>query len=343
MKVLTIEDIAAKANVSKATVSKVINGYSGINENTRKAVIKVMRENNFWPSTTARSLSTRQSYLVGLFMAGELNNSFFREVIPGIERTLGEQGYDIVYFADKGRGDTGVSYGYLEKCYDRRVDGAIFLSFIRDRLADFEMMLKSNIPSVYVDLTFDGNRTSYVMSDNYGSARTAVEWLYKLGHRCVGFADGTCSSIPAEKRLLGFQDTIKKLNMYCDPQWYFHGEFEEKFGFEVVDKLQQLKKWPTAIVAQDDIAIGIIRALDQIGTSVPEDISIVGFDDIEISRHYNLTTVRQNKYEMGVAASQLLLKIIKDESYSPVILDTELVIRKSCKPLYVDAGTPALA
>lgn len=97
----------------------------------------------------------------------------------------------------------------------------------------------------------------------------------------------------------GFQDTIKKLNMYCDPQWYFHGEFEEKFGFEVVDKLQQLKKWPTAIVAQDDIAIGIIRALDQIGTSVPEDISIVGFDDIEISRHYNLTTVRQNKYEMG--------------------------------------------
>ena len=141
----TIDDIAKKANVSKATVSKVINGYSGINEKTRQAVLKVMREYNYWPNTTARSLSMQQSYLVGLFMASELNNSFFREVIPGIEKhwepkattssicrqTAGQHRCQLWLFGEVPRPPSG------------RRD---FLSYIRDELAEFEPILASDIP-----------------------------------------------------------------------------------------------------------------------------------------------------------------------------------------------------
>lgn len=330
----TIDDIAKKANVSKATVSKVINGYSGINEKTRQAVLKVMREYNYWPNTTARSLSMQQSYLVGLFMASELNNSFFREVIPGIEKTLGAQGYDILYFADKRPGNTGVSFGYLEKCRDRRVDGAIFLSYIRDELAEFEPILASDIPTVFVDMTLEGPLTSYVISDNYKSAKLAVEYLHSLGHRKIGYADGGTKSVPAEKRYQGLMDTVRDMGMECRPEWIFQYSFDEEYGYDVVNKLQQLDEWPTAVVAQDNVAIGMIRALREIGKSVPDDLSIVGFDDIEISSHYNLTTVRQQKYEMGVAASKLLMKIILNHKASkPKLMDTELIIRGSCKPI----------
>lgn len=333
-KATTIDDIAKKADVSKATVSKVINGYSGINEKTRQAVLKVMREYNYWPNTTARSLSMQRSYIVGLFMASELNNSFFREVIPGIEKTLGAQGYDILYFADKRPGNTGVSFGYLEKCRDRRVDGAIFLSYIRDELAEFEPLLTSDIPAVFVDMTLEGPLTSYVISDNYKSARLAVEYLHSLGHHKVGYVDGTTKSVPAEKRFQGFMDTVRNLEMECRPEWVFQSSFDEEYGHEVVHQLNQMEEWPTAVVAQDNVAIGMIRALRALGKDVPNDLSIVGFDDIEISRHYNLTTVKQKKYEMGAAASELLMKIILNhKAGKPMVMDTELIVRGSCKSM----------
>lgn len=333
VKATTIDDIAKKAKVSKATVSKVINGYSGINEKTREAVLKIMREHNYWPNSTARSLSTQRSYLVGLFIATELNNSFFREVLSGIERTLGSQGYDILYFADKRPGNTGVSFGYLEKCHDRRVDGAIFLSYIRGAEGEFLPLLASDIPAVFVDMTLEGPVTSYVTSDNVKSAEMAVEYLFRLGHREIGYVDGSTRSIPAEWRFQGFQKSIKNLGLHCSEQWIFQGAYDEQFGYQVVQKLQQLDHQPTALVAQDNIAIGIIRALKEMGKTVPDDLSIVGFDDIEISRHYDLTTIRQQKYEMGVAAAELLLRIINQRNNTPIVMDTELVIRSSCKPI----------
>lgn len=330
VRAITIDDIAKKANVSKATVSKVINSYSGINEKTRQAVLKVMREHNYWPNTTARSLSMQRSYLVGLFMASELLDSFFREVIPGIEATLGSQGYDILYFADKRPGNTGVTFGYLEKCRDRRVDGAILLSYIRGDIPEFESLLASDIPAVFIDMTLEGPYTSYVISDNHKSARLAVECLHSLGHREVGYADGTSRSVPAERRFQGFMETVNRLGMHCRPEWIFQDSFDEEYGYHVIENLESMEQQPTAMVAQDNVAVGMIRALWERGKSVPGDLSIVGFDDLEISRHYNLTTVKQQKYEMGVAASKLLLNIINHKSNKPIVMDTDLIIRGSC-------------
>ncbi len=329
----TIADIAKKANVSKATVSKVINGYSGVSEKTRQIVTKVMREHNYWPSATARSLTTKQSYIIGLFMASDLNNSFFREVIPGIEKVLGSTGYDILYFADKQRGNTGTNYGYLEKCRDRQVDGAIMLSYIRDELADFDQLLDSEIPSVYVDMNLEGPHASYVISNNVKSAQLAVKYLYDLGHRKIGFIDGTNLSIPVEQRLKGFRKAVKDLDIYTDSNWFFHGAFTEEFGYESMLKLSKMENRPTAVIAQDNIAIGVIRALRDNGYNVPHDLSIVGFDDIEISSHYGLTTVQQKKSDMGEAAARLLVDIINNQPYTPITIDTELVIRSSCRPI----------
>lgn len=329
----TIADIARKANVSKATVSKVINGYRGVNEKTKQAVLKVMQENNYWPNKTARSLTTKNSYIVGLFMASDLNNSFFREVIPGIETILGTHGYDILYFADKHQRNTGVNYGYLEKCYDRRVDGAIMLSYICDELAAFDQVLNSEIPSVFIDMNLEGVFASYVISDNIKSAQLAVDYLYNLGHRRIGYVDGTALSIPVENRLFSFQKQVKQLNIFCDPSWICHGEFSEEFGHQVVHRFNQMENKPTAIIAQDNIAIGIMQEFRKQGQNVPADLSIVGFDDIEISRHYGLTTIRQNKFAMGKAAAELLLQILNKKSFSPVMIDTELIIRSTCRSI----------
>lgn len=328
---ITIDDIARLANVSKATVSKVINGYPGVNQKTRKIVLSIMRKYNYWPNATARSLTTNRSYLIGLFVASELNNSFFREVIAGIEKKLGNLGYDILYFANKRPDNTGIHYGYLEKCLNRHVDGAIMLSYIRNELADFDSLLCSNIPQVYVDLDLQSDYASYIISNNQKSAETAVSYLHSLGHKKIGYLDGTKLSKPAADRYQGFCTTIKKLDLITRPEWICHGEFTEEYGYQTMLQLLQLPDLPTAWIIQDNIAIGAIHAFRKLGYQIPNDFSIIGFDDIELSRHYDLTTVRQDKLKMGKAAAELLLNILNGHNKSPIILDTQLIVRGSCQ------------
>ncbi len=125
-------------------------------------------------------------------------------------------------------------------------------------------------------------------------------------------------------------ETGNRLGMHCRPEWIFQDSFDEEYGYHVIENLESMEQQPTAMVAQDNVAVGMIRALWERGKSVPGDLSIVGFDDLEISRHYNLTTVKQQKYEMGVAASELLLNIINHKSNKPIVMDTDLIIRGSC-------------
>lgn len=333
----TINDIARIAKVSKSTVSRVINNYPDVNEETRKKIIKIMQENNYWPTTVARSLSTNKSYTIGMFVPTNLNHFFFREVIQGIEYTLGELGYDLLYFTHQKRLkyyiDTGIRFNFVEKSIDKNVDGVIMLAFNTTNISRFDYLVKSNIPTVFVDIKLAGKNTTYVTSDNVGGARKAIKYLYTLGHRDIGILLGPPEVFPSLERDRGCKEIFKELGLTLNQDWIFRVEYLHEEGYKTMQKILAMDKRPTAIFAEDMIAVGAIRAIRDSGMSVPEDFSVIGFDNIELSHHYDLTSVNQSQYKMGENVARILMKIIDGEEYKPAILPVEIVKRNSCRPI----------
>ena len=318
------------ADVSKATVSKVINNYPGVNQKTRKKVLRIMRKNNYWPNATARSLSTNRSYTIGIFDPSRLNNFFFREVMEGIENLLGERGYDILYFTNKNWGDTWVDFSFTEKSHNRNIDGVLMMGFGEVDLQQFDKLIRSEIPTVFIDLALEGKNTSYVTSDNVSGARKAVEYLYERGHREIGIIRGPSGFKPADDRFKGYREALSDFDIIYNPEWVQCADYSERAGYEKMKDFLKLPKRPTAIFCEDIFAVGASQALRENNLKVPEDFSFVGFDDIELSRHYGLTTIAQDKIKIGRKAAELLLKIIFKQDYSPVIIPTKLVERNSC-------------
>lgn len=335
---VTINDIAKEANVAKSTVSKVINNYSGVNEETKKKILKIMKEKNYWPSSAARILSTNKSNVIGAFVPQHLNHFFWREVIDGIGRVFDKEGYDLLYFSNQkwvdGK-DTGSSFSYSEKCIHRNVEGAILFGFNKGNTTRFDKLIKSDIPSVFIDVDLTSKMTSYVISDNFNGAKKAVKYLNKLGHEKIALFMGYDYIKPAQDRLSGYKEALQELNIEFRSDWVFTRNYSEKDGYHAMKKIMKMSDKPTAILAEDILAIGAIQALKDEGLNVPHDFSIMGFDDIEISRYITprLTTVSQNKLKMGISAANLLLRIINDQEHVPVVLPTDIIERDSCRSL----------
>lgn len=333
----TIKDIAKLANVSVTTVSKVINDYSDISPETKRLVLKIIDENNYRPNANARTLSTNKSYSIGIFFKDHQNSGlhhpFFREVIYGLEREFSEYGYDLILFSSK----WGDKFKYLEKCKHRNVDGAILMGMPKSD-GDLNELTKSNIPAVFVDLDIDGDNATYVMSDNVKGAIKAINYFVKLGHQKIGMITGEKMTKPAQDRLTGYKKALKSNGLNYNKNWVIEGEFSETGGYNSMKKIIDLNKQPTAIFCQGDkIAFGAIKAINESEYRVPDDYSIIGFDDIEISSYIEpqLTTIHQDKFKMGKTAAELLIKIINNPAmkYSPAIIPTRLVKRRSCTRL----------
>ncbi|MFW5985742.1 MAG: LacI family DNA-binding transcriptional regulator [Halanaerobiales bacterium] len=333
-----IYDIARQAGVSIATVSKVINDRPDVSEETKKKIRKIMRDNNYIPNSVARSLTTNKSRSIGIIFdythEEGLHNMFFQEIVYGMERTLGKAGYDYVYFSDQKWHDS-YEYDYLGKCKNRLVDGAILLGIHKDK--NMVRLLESSIPVVLIDLDYSNESSSYVMCDHEQGAVQAVDYLYSLGHRKISII-GPQDLNPALYRLKGFKKEIEKKGLEYREQWVIEASFDEDSGYRAMEKILDLDKKPTAIFCQSDvIAIGAIKAIKEAGFAVPEDFSIIGFDNIEICKYItpSLTTISQNSYKLGQEAVNLLLKMVSlpEGSFSPVILPTELVERESCRSL----------
>ena len=330
----TIKDIAKLAKVSVTTVSKVINDYSDISPETKKHVLKIIDQNNYRPNANARTLSTNKSYAIGLFFKDHQNSGlhhpFFREIIYGLEREFSEYGYDLILFSSK----WGDKFKYVEKCNHRNVDGAILMGMPKsDEYLD--QLIKAGIPAVFVDLDITGDNATYVMSDNIEGAVKAIDYLVELGHEKIGMITGEKMTKPAQDRLTGYKKALKNNGLDYNSDWVIEGRFSETGGYNSMEKIINLDEHPTAVFCQGDkIAFGAIKAINNSKYKVPEDFSIIGFDDIEISSYIEpqLTTIHQNKFKMGKITAELLIKMINnpDKKYSPVIIPTKLVERKSC-------------
>jgi LacI family transcriptional regulator len=333
----TIRELARLSGVSVGTVSRALNGYADVRPETRERIIRLARELDYTPAAAARTLVTQRSHVIGVFLETgvgrpDLQHPFFHEVLVGFKGGIGEQGYDLLLFASERPGNGYGDHSYLKRCRHHNVDGAVLIG-VDPEDAELRRLLRSELPCVGVDVELSGTCTGYVMSDNVAGGVTAVRHLHELGHRRIATVTGLLDTKPGIDRLGGYRDECQRLGLGYRDEYVAYGDFYFESGQAAAQRLLALDERPTAIFAASDMmAIGVIRAAAEAGLSVPGDVSIVGFDDIQIARHMHppLTTLAQDKPGLGVAAARALLRQVEGaDAAEPVTLPVELVVRGS--------------
>ena len=333
----TIYDIAKKTGYSVSTVSKVLNNYSDVGEKAKKIVNEAVEELGYYPSSSARTLSTKRSWTIGVVFVEDsgigMEHPFFNAVIESFKKNAEREGYDLLFASSKiGKEERS----YLDHFLYRGVDGVVVVCSTMNT-PDVDKLIESDIPSVVIDL--DTRGVSAVYSDNLHGSELAVDYLHELGHTKIAHIAGNEQLYVGVQRLKGFVHTMKKHNLSIPDEYIIDGGF---FSFEdgkkAMEQLLKLEDRPTAVfVAGDMMAIGAMAAVKEHGLQVPEDVSIVGFDDIQISQFITpaLTTIRQDTFLIGKTATSMLIEQInlKKKQYMSVKIPVSLVKRDSCRPI----------
>ncbi|QAT43367.1 LacI family DNA-binding transcriptional regulator [Aminipila luticellarii] len=345
-KSITIKEIAEEAQVSIATVSMVLNKKDKkISEATRKKIHAIAQKYNYTPNTMARSLITRQTRTIGLIIP-DIVNPFFPEIARGVEDKASEFGYSVIYCNtdDKIKREDK----YINVLTEKMVDGIIF-AHSSDRQLGFDSLDKCKVPILLIDRDYENrNVIGRVVVDNREGAYMATSYLLDRGYRKIAYIAGSITTTTARGRLEGYNQALAEREIPVNEHYIKVGEYKLQWGVEAADQLLHEKEPIDAIFCGNDlIAIGAIRKLKECGLRVPEDIGIVGFDDIYLASLVEppLTTIKQPNYEMGYKAAELLIKNIeklrqdkiKHENNSvlveknTVFLPTELIVRRSAK------------
>lgn len=335
---VTIKELARVSGVSVGTVSRALNGYADVRPETRERIMRLARELDYTPAAAARSLVTQRSHIIGVFMeTGEghpdLQHPFFHEVLGGLKQRVGAEGFDLLLFASERPGNGYGPHSYLKRARHHNVDACALIGLDTED-AEVRRLARAEIPCVGIDMDLEGNNVEVVMSDNEGGAGAAVRHLYELGHRRIATITGMVDSRPGADRLRGYRAAVQAVGLAYRDDYVAYGDFYAESGREATARLLALDEPPTAIFAAADMmAIGAIRAAAEAGLRVPEDLSIVGFDDIQLAPHVNppLTTMRQDKLGLGGAAGDALVARVATDPDRPALrtLPVELVVRGS--------------
>jgi len=322
----TINDVARMANVSKATVSRVLNGHLHVSEEVKNRVYKAMEELNYRPSGVARSLVSKKTQMAGLILP-DITNPFFPLLARGVEDAANRYGYSV--FQCNTDNDPDIEFAYIDKLLEQRVDGIILISSNLDDKR-IRRLTEYNIPFVLCDRFAPSTSFDSVSVDHYKVAYDAVNYLISKNYRCIAHISGPLNVESADRRRLGYLQAMAEAGL---TPLVKHGSFSYQSGYQLTQALLS-EIIPEAIFAANDlIALGAIRAIEENGLVVPKDISIIGCDDIFIADIYKprLTTVMIPAYQMGIKAMEILQQRIAGEIDLPqkVILEHRLVIRDS--------------
>ena len=328
-----IRDVAKAAGVSVATVSKVLNGYTTVNVKTKEKVQKIVKDMQFRPNSAARSLVGRRSMTIGVFLTTGLAHPFFTQIMGGMEQSLKAKGYDLIYLTQL---SWGKDYSFVRHCQSRNVEGVVVFGFQHVDM-NFTELIESGIPSMFIDLDVKENRAGYISSDNENAAHNAVEYLISLGHRRIAFLSGVKYGYVSRLRLAGYLAALEGADIPYREEYVIDGDFTRETGYIGMQKLLSSPDLPTAVICCSDLsAVGAMEAIREAGLKIPEDISVLGFDDLELARYVQpaLTTVRQDMIAIGKRTVELLDDLINDDKLLPpeAIVPTELIIRDSCGP-----------
>jgi len=336
---VTIVDVAAKAGVSFGTVSRVINNDIHVKENTRLRVQEAMQDLGFVANRQARSLAGGKSNTIGVLVP-DLGTGYIGEIIRGIDAELGLRSLDLVLYTTHRTASKEASY--VADLAKGMVDGLLLV--LPRSPADYIGNLTShNFPFVLIDHQGIGLDCPAVGASNWQGAYSATEYLIKLGHRRIGFITGWMDLGCAADRLDGYRSALRTHHLADAPELVYEGTFFQPDGFAGTSVFLNLPIPPTAIFASNDVmAMGAMDAVRSLGLRVPDDVSVLGFDDIPQAElvHPALTTVRQPLEQMGRVATQMLLDSLEkpEKAINRLELPTELVIRDSTAPPRDKAG-----
>jgi LacI family transcriptional regulator, galactose operon repressor len=335
----TIQELAEQTGVSVATVSRALNGSPEISEATRERILELARKLDYTPSAAARTLQSSRSHVVGVILetgAGhpDLMHPFFQQVLVGLKHGAGERGYDLLLFAtDEPGNGFGGTHSYLRRAGHHGVDGVVVMGYDPND-AEMRKLVASGLPCITIDADPDEPHCGYVMSENRGGAAEAVRHLHGLGHERIATITGPQGTSPGTARLDGYLEEMRRLGLKVRREYVVEGDFYDESGYHATQRLLGLAEPPTAVFAASDLmAAGALRAASELGAHVPEDLAVVGFDDIALAGliQPSLTTVRQEMHAIGEAAAEALGQMIDDPETRPVrrIVPTRLVVRSS--------------
>jgi LacI family transcriptional regulator len=342
---ITIADIARQAGVSKATVSRVLNNNpEGVGENTRARIQRILDETGFHPCGIARGLATGKSRSVGLIIP-DIRNPFYPLLVRGVEDILNRDGYSL--FLCNSDGDIKKEKEYVRILMEKKVDGVILNSSASDCDCQLDLLESKNIPCVVLDRIIEGKKIRHgVFLDNQEGALMAVRHLLSQDNCSLLYLNGPSELSQSRLRRAGMEEALRERNLSADSVRILHGDYTIKSGQNLVqEEINSFKNKRSnssisfnAIFACNDLmAIGALRALKFHNIKVPEEVQIIGFDDIELSQIVEpaLSTVSQPTFEMGSKSAELLLQLIagKKPRAKTVTMKPALILRGTTRPL----------
>ncbi|WP_120512304.1 substrate-binding domain-containing protein [Photobacterium salinisoli] len=329
----TMKDIARLAGVSTSTVSHVINKSRFVSDEIAERVNRAAKELNYAPSALARSLKVNRTQTIGMLVTTS-TNPFFGEVVKGVERSCYQKGYNLILCNTEG--DSERMKASIDTLLQKRVDGLLLMcsTLEGEQIDVFERY--PDIPVVVMDWGPMSFASDKIQDNSYQGGYLAARYLIDCGHHEIGCITGPLIKHQAQIRYEGFKRALNEAGLAFHRDWIVESDFESEGGYQAFNQIFASGSLPSAIFACNDMmAMGVINAAHEKGIRIPEDLSLIGYDDIHIAKFMtpSLTTIHQPKYRLGQAAVETLLKRINKEITEPQVVQLEptLVVRKSVR------------
>ncbi|UTV28889.1 HTH-type transcriptional repressor PurR [Photobacterium atrarenae] len=331
----TIKDVARLAGVSTTTVSHVINKTRFVAEATQKKVLAAVDELNYAPSAVARSLKCNTTRTIGMLVT-KSTNPFFAEVVHGVEEYCYGEGYTLILCNTEGNLEK--QRDYLRMLAEKRVDGLLVMcSDLDDKLLAL-LERQKDLPMVIMDWGPESPHTDKIQDNAELGGYVATKYFIEHGHQKIGCLTGHTEKLTCRERLKGFYKAMEEANLSVNPDWLIEGDFECESAVAAAKQYIAMDDRPSAIFCFNDImAMALISTFEQAGLRVPDDVSIIGYDNIDLAPYFSppLTTIHQPKQRLGQKAIEILMARVKDKQHERRIFEMapELVVRKSVKKI----------
>jgi LacI family transcriptional regulator len=327
----TIRDIAKKANVSVATVSAVVNSSAYVSPPLKRRVTKALKQLDYLPNEIARSLRNKKTRSLGVVIP-DITNPFFTSVVRGIEDTANNSGYAVILCnSDEDHNKENL---YINMLRSKHVDGLLLAA------AGINIKYPENpkFPIVYINRIPLNPNVDSVIVNNFKGAYEATQYLIELGHTKIAMISGMPGLYTTGERLRGYKEVMASSKLPFIKEFIRQGNGRLASGYEKGMELLKLHKRPTAIFVTNNLmTLGVMKAMDELHLSCPQDVSIVGFDEVEWTDVFQFTTVAQPAYEMGKQSAELLISRVEGKATKEIkriILDPTLKIRESCREVF---------
>ena len=329
MRKVTIKDVAKEAGVSISTVSNALNDVDTINAQTKEKVLKAVEKLHYIPNLNGRFLKSGESRTLGFF-TNTMSGPYFNVLVEAMCREAEAKGYNIIVFVLKDMPSV------MKNIMGRNLDGVLIFEDAGFDENEMETLKQSGIPAVFLDREIADEKISSIVFDSYKGGYEATKYLINLGHKKIGYLAGAPTMYDSRERFRGYRAALSEYGIPYDEKYTVTGFFAEEYTYNAIKSAVKSADFalPEAMLAgNDQSAIGCIKALTSEGYSIPKDMSIIGFDDLDVSQYFTpaLTTVRNPMARQGLMAVDMLLKLIDGQAGSVCKLEGSLVVRNSCE------------